>query len=116
MGWAVSKYSKNQDIAMKFVQYASSFKSERLLSFTGSQPARTALLSDPAVVKVLPQDTYLARYAREVTIRSRPITAQAQRISDALEQVINQYLNGQLSLNDAINQSQQQIDQIQQNS
>jgi ABC-type glycerol-3-phosphate transport system substrate-binding protein len=114
-GWAVSKFSPQQDLALKFITYAASRQSERLLAFTGSQPARTALLSDPAVAKVLPQAPYVARYAREVDIRSRPITGQAQRLSDAIEQVINQYLNGQIALDTAITEAQQRINQIQQN-
>jgi hypothetical protein len=58
---------------------------------------------------------YDAMYNKETTMRSRPITAQAQRISDAMEAVINRYLNKEISLDAAINEAQQRIDQIQQN-
>lgn len=115
-GWAISKFSPNKDMAAKFIQYASSPENEVTLALTGSTPARVALYSNAKVQSVIPQAKYDAIYAKKVSVGSRPITAQAQRISDALEAVINEYLNKQLSLDAAINQAQQRIDQIQQNS
>ncbi len=115
-GWAISKYSKNKDLAAKFIQYATGAASEEMLVLTGSAPARTSVLSVPSVTKALHQAPFLAQYAKQGLTHSRPITGQAQRISDAFETVINQYLNRKLTLDDAINQGQQRIDQILQNS
>lgn len=114
-GWAISKYSKNKDIAAKFIEFASSEQSEAILAQTGSTPGRVAALSDPAVTRILKQAPYLVEYAKANLPRARPLTAQTQRISDAIEAVINQYLNKQLSLDAAISQAQARIDQIQGN-
>jgi multiple sugar transport system substrate-binding protein len=114
-GWSISKFSKNKDMAAKFIAYATTPQSEATLALTGSEPARLSLLSNPTVDSTLVQAKYDAMYDKKITIRSRPITAQAQRISDAMEAVINRYLNKQISLDAAITEAQQRIDQIQQN-
>lgn len=110
-GWAINKYSKNQDMAAKFIDYASSLQSEATLAKTGSTPSRTDALSDPGVQQSLPQAKNDVDYVRNVQLHYRPITAQAQRVSDAFEQVVNKYLNNQLSLDAAITQGQQAVDQ-----
>jgi len=110
-GWAINKYSKNQDLAAKFINYAASPDSEILLAKTGSTPSRTTALSDPQVQKALIQAKYDADYVKNVELHYRPITAQAQRVSDAFEQAINKYLNNQVDLNTTISQGQQAIDQ-----
>jgi len=115
-GWAISKYSKNKDLSAKFIQYATQSGPEELLVKTGSAPARTEVLSVPSVEKTLHQAPYLALYARQNLTHSRPITGQAQRVSDAFETVVNQYLNKKITLDETINQGQQRIDQILQNS
>ena len=43
----------------------------------------------------------------------RPLSAQTQRLSDAIEAAINPYLDNQFSLAKAVNEAQQKIDQIQ---
>ncbi len=110
-GWAINKYSKNQDMAAKFIDYAASLDSEVQLAKTGSTPSRTVALSNPDVQKALPQTKDVADYVQNVELHYRPITAQAQRVSDAFEQVVNKYLNNQLSLDAAVTQGQQAIDQ-----
>ena len=114
-GWSISKFSKNKDMALKFIEYATMPQSEVTLALTGSEPARISLLSNPTVQGTMVQAKYDAMYNKKTTLRSRPITAQAQRISDAMEAVINRYLNKQISLDAAINDAQQRIDQIQRN-
>ena len=111
-GWAINKYSKNKDIAAKFIDYAASLQSEVTLAKTGNTPSRTAALSDPQVQKALIQAVYLADYVKNVEQHYRPISAQIQRLSDAFEAPINKYLNNQFDLNTAISQGQQAIDQI----
>ena len=115
-GWAISKYSPNKDLAAKFIEYVTTDRQEAAIARCGYSPARTSTLSLASVAKLLPQDPYLASYAKLNLPRNRPLAAQAQRISDATESVINQYLNKQLTIDAAIEQAQQQIDQIQQNS
>jgi hypothetical protein len=51
-------------------------------------------------------------YAKEGILHRRLITGQAQRISDAFEAVINEYLNKQIDLKTATDQAQQRIDDI----
>src|SRR5918911_239264 len=80
---------------------------------TGTLPARVALLSNPSVQKAISYAKFVELYNREHLTHARPITAQAQRISDAFEAVINRYLNKQIGLDAAINEAQQKIDQIQ---
>ncbi len=115
-GWSISKYSPNKDLAVKFLEYVTTNAREATIAQLGYSPARTSALSIGSVAKTLPQAPYLASYARLNLTRNRPLGAQAQRISDALEAVINQYLNQHLTLDAAITTAQQQIDQIQQNS
>lgn len=115
-GWAINKYSKNQDLSAKFIDYAASLPSEITLAKTGSTPSRTAALSDSKVQQALMQTPYLVDYVKNVPLHYRPITAQAQRVSDAFEQYVNKYLNKQLSLEAAISQGQQAVNQAQQGS
>jgi multiple sugar transport system substrate-binding protein len=111
-GWSISKFSKNKDTAVKFIEYATMPQSEVTLALTASEPARISLLSNPTVQGTMVWAKYDAMYNQKTTMRSRPITAQAQRISDAMEAVINRYLNKQIGLDAAINEAQQRIDQI----
>jgi multiple sugar transport system substrate-binding protein len=113
-GWAINKYSKNPTLAAKFIEYASALDSEVLLAKTGSTPSRTAALSNPDVQKALIQTTYVADYVQNVELHYRPITAHAQRVSDAFEQAVNKYLNNQIDLNTAASQGQQAVDQAMQ--
>jgi ABC-type glycerol-3-phosphate transport system substrate-binding protein len=113
-GWAINKYSKNQALAAKFLDYAGSLDSQVLLAKTGSTPSRTAALSNADVQKALIQAQYDADYVQNVELHYRPITAHAQRVSDAFEQAVNKYLNNQLDLEGAISQGQQAIDQAMQ--
>jgi multiple sugar transport system substrate-binding protein len=113
-GWAINKYSKNQDLAAKFIDYAASIQSEVLLAKTGNTPSRTDALSDPAVQKGLISSPYLVDYVKNVDLHYRPITAHAQRVSDAFEQVVNKYLNNQIDLDTAVTQGKQAVDQAMQ--
>lgn len=118
--WAfsISKYSKNQDIAVKFIEFISSPQSMMQLALTGRLPARYGLLNSltPQARQALGDHAvYLALYDKHGLRYPRPISAQAQRISDAFEAVINQYLDKQISLDDAISTAQSRIDQIRQN-
>jgi len=114
-GWCVSKFAQNKDMAAKFIQYATTEHSEALLALTGSAPARTSTLLVPSVKQALHQAPFLTQYASMNLTHSRPITGQAQRVSDAFETVVNQYLNKQITLDAAIQQGQQRIDQVLQN-
>lgn len=113
-GWAISKYSKNQAAAAKFIEYVTSQSSEMTLAKTGNTPARTDALSNPGLAQSLPQASFLSDYVQNVPLHYRPVVAQAQRVSDAFEQVVNKYLNNQLDLESTISQAQQAIDQAQQ--
>ncbi len=113
-GWAINKYSKNQDLAAKFIDYAASLQSEVLLAKTGNTPSRTDALSNPDVQKGLISSPYLVDYVKNVDLHYRPITAHAQRVSDAFEQVVNKYLNNQIDLNTAVTQGKQAVDQAMQ--
>jgi multiple sugar transport system substrate-binding protein len=113
-GWAINKYSKNQALAGKFIDYAVTLPSQILLAKTGSTPSRTDALSNADVQKALPQVAYDADYVQNVELHYRPITAKAQRISDAFEQVVNKYLNNQIDLDTAATQGQQAVDQASQ--
>jgi len=114
-GWSISKFSPNKDLAARFLQYVTTDSQEAAIAQCGYSPARTSALSIPSVVKTLPQAPYLSKYATMNLTRNRPLSAQAQRISDALESVINQYLNNHTTLDAAITDAQQRMDQIQQN-
>ena len=113
-GWAINKYSKNPALAGKFIEYATSVDSQVLLAKTGSTPPRTDALTNADVQKALPQSTFDADYVKNVELHFRPITAHAQRVSDAFEQTVNKYLNDQIDLNTAMTQGQQAVDQAMQ--
>jgi len=113
-GWAINKYSKNQDLAAKFIDYAASIQSEISLAKTGNMPSRTDALNDSNVQKALLSATNLVDYVKNVELHYRPITAHAQRVSDAFEQVVNKYLNNQIDLDTAVTQGKQAVDQAMQ--
>jgi multiple sugar transport system substrate-binding protein len=117
--WAISKYSKNQDIAVKFIEFMSTPQAMNQMALTGRLPARYGVLNNltPQARKVLgDQVVYLALYDKQGLRGPRPITAQAQRISDAFEAVMNQCLNKQITVDAALTEAQQRINLIQQNS
>jgi len=114
-GWSISKYAVNKDMAAKFIEYAAAAQQEKSLTYTGSAPARLSVLSEPEMQKNLPSAKYLEMYGKENILHRRLITGQAQRISDAFEAVVNQYLNKQIDLDTAIKQGQQRIDDVQAN-
>ncbi len=113
-GWAISKYSKNQDAAAKFIEYAATMPSELSLAQIGQTPSRTDALSASSLGKYLPQASFLSDYVQNVPLHYRPVTPHAQRVSDAFEGVVNKYLNNQLDLESTISQTQQAVDQAQQ--
>jgi multiple sugar transport system substrate-binding protein len=113
-GWSINKYSKNQDLAAKFIDYAASAQSEISLAKTGNMPSRTDALTDSNVQKALLSATNLVDYVKNVELHYRPITAHAQRVSDAFEQVVNKYLNNQIDLDTAVTQGKQAVDQAMQ--
>jgi len=116
-GWSVSKYSKNKDMAYKFIDYVTSSAAEIAISTAElSLPANLKALSTPTVQNAINYAPFVNRYNQQHLTGPRPIAAQAQRISDAYEAAVNQYLNNQISLDAAIQQAQSKIDQIQQNS
>ncbi len=116
-GWSVSKYSNNKEMAYKFIDYVTSPAVETTISTAElSLPANLKALSTPTVQNAINYAPFVNRYNQQHLTTPRPIAAQAQRISDAYEAAINQYLNNQLSLDAAIQQAQSKIDQIQQNS
>ncbi len=114
-GWAISAYSPHKDLAARFIEYVTTDASEAKIALCGYSPARTSALSLPSVGKILPQAPYLSTYAKKNLTRNRPLLAQAQRISDAVEAAINQYLNNQTTLDAAVTTAQGQIDRIQRN-
>ena len=117
--WAISKYSKNQEMSVKFIEYMSTPQAMMQMCLTGRLPARYSLLSHltPQAQQVLGDQTkFLALYDKAGLRSPRPITAQAQRISDAFEAVMNQCLNKQITVDAALTEAQQRITQIQQNS
>ncbi|GCF10603.1 ABC transporter substrate-binding protein [Dictyobacter arantiisoli] len=113
-GWAINKYSKNPTMAGKFIEYATSIDSQIHLAKTGSTPPRTDALTNSEVQKALPQSKYDADYVKNVELHYRPITAHAQRVSDAFEQVVNKYLNNQIDLATAMSQGQAAVNQAMQ--
>lgn len=116
-GWSVSKYSKNKEMAYKFLDYVTGQAAEVAISTAElSLPANLKALGTSTVQKAINYAPFVAQYNKEHLTGPRPITAQAQRISDAYEAAINQYLNNQVSLDAAISQAQSKIDQIQHNS
>jgi ABC-type glycerol-3-phosphate transport system substrate-binding protein len=114
-GWSISKFAPNKDMAAKFIEFAAGAQPETWLTYTGSAPARLSVLSSSEVQNNLPSAKYLDTYARENILHRRLITGQAQRISDAFEAVINEYLNKRIDLKTATDQAQQRIDDIQAN-
>jgi multiple sugar transport system substrate-binding protein len=116
-GYSVSKYSKNKDMAYKFIDYVTSQAPEvAIAKAEGTLPANLNALNTSAVQSAISFAKFVALYNQKHLTRPRPIMAQVQRLSDAYESAINQYLNNQLSLDAAIQQAQSKIDQIQQNS
>ena len=106
--------SQNKSMAANFIDYAVTLPSQTTLANTGNTPSRTDALSDPGVQKALYQAKDDIFYMKNVPLHSRPITAQAQRVSDAFEQYVNRYLNNQLSLDAAVTQGQQAVNQARQ--
>lgn len=116
-GWSLSKGSKNKEMAYKFIDYVTSPAAEIAISTAElSLPANLKALSTPTVQNAINYAPFVNHYNQQHLTGPRPIAAQAQRISDAYEAAINQYLNNQISLDAAIQQAQSKIDQIQQNS
>ncbi len=116
-GWSVSKYSQNKALAIKFIDYVTLQGPEvAIAQAEGILPANLTALNDARVQTAISYAKFVAQYNQQRLTRPRPIQAQVQRLTDAFEAPINQYLNNQLTLDGAIQQAQAKIDQIQQNS
>jgi len=116
-GWSVSKYSQNKGMAVKFIDYVTSQGPEvAIAQAEGTLPANLKALDDARTQQAISYAKFVSLYNQQHLTRPRPIQAQVQRLTDAFESPINQYLNNQLSLDAAISQAQSKIDQIQQNS
>jgi len=104
-------------MAVKFIDYVTSQGPEvAIAQAEGTLPANLKALDDARTQQAISYAKFVSLYNQQHLTRPRPIQAQVQRLTDAFESPINQYLNNQLSLDAAISQAQSKIDQIQQNS
>ena len=107
---AVSAYSKNKGTAKAWVEWMQSDEAQRvLISVMNQASVRTALYTDPDMVKVSPYLPILQK--SELTAVPRPGTPNYNAVSLAIQKNGYEALQGRLSVDDAIKQMAAELQQ-----
>ena len=93
-GWSVSAFSKNPQVAWKFVEFASSLESQKLAFLLGGiNPTRKALFKDPEILKAAPHMKELGKILEGAL--PRPMHPSYARISDSIQLHVSAALSKQ---------------------
>ncbi|MDI6641284.1 MAG: ABC transporter substrate-binding protein [Elusimicrobiota bacterium] len=112
-GWnlAISKFSKNKDVALKFVKFMTSFEAQKIYAIKGGRlPTRKAVYIDKEVNKFAPY--YKELYRCFISARPRPVSPNYSKISDILQIEIHKALTQKKTAKDSLKAAKEQIKKI----
>jgi len=107
---AINKDSKHAEEAWKFIKWALSEETQKKLAATGATPpSRFSVLKDPSYQKVSPTAKGLMAELSRGSL-TWPYVKQSAKIEEEIMGLrLNQYMIGELSLDDAMSRMQQEI-------
>ncbi|MDR6125288.1 multiple sugar transport system substrate-binding protein [Bacillus sp. SLBN-46] len=112
-GWnlAISKFSKNQDAAWKFIEFAISEEGQKINAVDGGRiPTLEKLFNDDQVLQKNPHfKDFLPVFLQA---KPRPVSPQYPAISEKLQIHVHNALTGQESAKDALDNAAKEINQI----
>ena len=109
-GWqlGVNKYSRHRDAAWRFVEFMTGYESQKTLAMgAGFKPTRSAVYSDPELIKKQPFIVDL--YPIIANARPRPVTPFYLMISQVLQSEFSAAINGIRSPRAALSRADKQI-------
>lgn len=107
---AITRDAKNVDGAMDFLLWATSREQMKLSAQRGNPPTRKSLFTDPELVAKVP--SYPAQLRSLESSRPRPRTTQWNEIENAFGIYLSKANSGELTAEDAMNQSNAEIKSI----
>ena len=107
---AIPKESKNIDVAMDFLVWATSPEQMKLSAERGTPPTRKSLFQNAELVAKFP--SYPARLKSLETSRPRPRTPQWNEIENAFGIFLSKANSGELSPEEAMNQANAELEKI----
>ena len=112
-GWhmALNRFSTNQEAAKQVLSFMATDAGQRInvLSFDGT-PARLETLTNPEVIGENQLLRILGEYAAAGSIVPRPTPVEVNEISTGVEPIVHMFLMGDITLDEAVEQSQNIID------
>lgn len=112
-GWnlSISKFSKNQDAAWKFIEFAISEEGQRINAVDGGRiPTLEKLFKDE---QVLEQNPHFADfYPVFLQARPRPVSPQYPAISEKIQIHVHKALNGEESAKEALDKAAKEISTV----
>ena len=112
-GWGVgiSAFSKNKDAAWKFVNFLTSYESQKALALGESTlPTRSAVYNDAEILKAMP---WFEAFGKGLAgVEPRPAHPKYLEVSAVLQQEFNAAISGGKSAKDAIDASTKEINAI----
>jgi multiple sugar transport system substrate-binding protein len=108
--FAISKDSKHPEEAWKFMKWALSEETQRKLAATGATPPSVlSVLRDPAFQKISPTADVLVKQMAKGAL-TWPYVKQSAKIEEEIMGLrLNQYMIGELSLDEAMSLMQQEV-------
>lgn len=103
-GLAIPEYSKNKELANKFVEYMTSYEGQKILFLSGGEmPSRKAVYDDPAVVAAQPMasvmlEALMGAYNRPMVVENQEVLAIVGR---AWQEALSATKTPQKALDDA---------------
>jgi multiple sugar transport system substrate-binding protein len=112
-GWnlSISKFSKNQDAAWKFIEFAISEEGQRINAVDGGRiPTLEKLFKDEQVLAQNPH--FEDFYPVFLQAKPRPVSPQYPAISEKIQIHVHNALNGEETAEEAIEKAAKEIEQV----
>lgn len=112
-GWnlSISKFSKNQDAAWKFIEFAISEEGQRINAVDGGRiPTLEKLFKDEQVLAQNPH--FEDFYPVFLQAKPRPVSPQYPAISEKIQIHVHKALNGEETAEEAIEKAAKEIEQV----
>jgi len=110
-GFGISKFSKNKEACIRFIEYITSYESQKKLHFkSGIVPTRRALFKDKDILKQNP--FYSDLYKILLSAKPRPVHPDYSQVSDVLRRFVHRVLLGELSAEKALESAESEIEGI----
>jgi multiple sugar transport system substrate-binding protein len=112
-GWhiGISKHSDQKEKALKFIKYAMSYEVQKnLFTSVGWNPGRKDVYLDKELQKNYPRIKILYDAFQHAV--ARPRLPYYNEVSDIIQRYVNQCLAGKISPSDALNESQDEIQSL----